>query len=105
MFHEAWKLTIITEKTLEDKLSQLLLEQGCKGFTLFNVAGRGLHHFHAPVERGFFPEEFTEIQFEAILRDRARAQEIAEKVVKDFLDVYAGIVFLERVEVVRSERF
>ncbi len=105
MFHEAWKITIITERTLEQKVSRLLMDMGCKGFTLFDVGGRGLHHFHAPVERGIAPEEFTEIQFEAILQNRERAESIARKIVQEFFDYYAGIVFLERVEVVRAERF
>lgn len=105
MFHEAWKLCIVTERIVEEPLSELLLQRGCKGYTVFNVGGRGLHHFHAPVERNLAPEEFSEIQFEIILADRSKAEAIAQEVVQNFLQDYAGIVFLERVEVVRIERF
>lgn len=105
MLNEAWKITIITERILEHRLNTLLLESGCKGFTLFGVGGRGLHHFHAPEERGAGPEEFSEIQYEAVVRDRAVVESIARKIVVTFFDDFADIVFLERVEVVRVERF
>lgn len=105
MFTEAWKLTIITEKLIEEKVARLLLSEGCKGFTVFNVGGRGLHHFHAPVERGIAPEEFSEIQIEVVVLQRSRAEAVAQKILTQFLDLYAGIVFLEKVEVLRPERF
>jgi nitrogen regulatory protein PII len=105
MFAEAWKLTIITERVLEQSISKFLLDQGCKGYTLFSVGGKGLHHFHAPVERGVVPEEFSEIQFEVIVKDRTIIDKIASALVKDCFPHYAGIVFIEKVEVIRVERF
>jgi nitrogen regulatory protein PII len=105
MFHKAIKLVIIAEKLISEDICRLIEEEGGKGYTLVPVGGRGLHHFHSTESRATVVDDFTEIRMEVILRERASAEVLGERVMKEYLKDYPGIVFMEEVEILRPERF
>ncbi|MEO0629131.1 MAG: hypothetical protein AAFY46_00195 [Planctomycetota bacterium] len=105
MFSKASRLTIITEHFLTASVCSIIEECGGKGYTLVSVGGKGLHHMHQMQDRATVVEGFDNIKIEAITADRATAEQIAERVMNECLGDYPGIMFLDTVEVCRSDRF
>ena len=105
MFTPAAKLTVITEHFLSDKICRIAEACGAKGYTLVAVGGKGLHHRHPMPERATVVEGFDNVKIEVITGTRERAEQIAARVMKECFREYPGIMFLDTVEICRSERF
>jgi len=105
MFTPATRLTIITEHFLSDKICRVIETCGGKGYTLVSVGGKGTHHLHTMGDRATVVEGFDNIKVETITADRATAERIAARILEEFLADYPGIMYLDTVEVCRSDRF
>ncbi len=105
MFHEAIKLNIITEHFLARRVCRIIESSGGKGYTLTEVGGKGLHHFHPTSDSAAVIGEFAELKIELICMDRAMAEGIAERILKEIFNEHPGVMYLETVGVVRTERF
>ncbi|MEM7682888.1 MAG: P-II family nitrogen regulator [Planctomycetota bacterium] len=105
MFHPAAKLTIITEHFLSAQVCAILEAGGAKGYTLVSVGGKGLHHLHSMSDQATVVEGFDNVKIEVVLADRATAERIAKRVLDECFADNPGIMFLDAVEVCRSERF
>ncbi|MEL6795404.1 MAG: P-II family nitrogen regulator [Planctomycetota bacterium] len=105
MFHPAAKLTIITEHFLCAAVCRIIEEGGGTGYTLVSVGGKGSHHLHPMADKATVVEGFDNVKIEVVVTDREKAERIAERVLKECLADNPGIMFLDPVEVCRSERF
>lgn len=100
----AVKLTIVCERLLKPAVERLLAEAGLTGWSIFPGGGRGAHGLHR-AEAAQLVREFAIVKFEAVLRDRATAERLAETLTRDYLAEQPGIVWLEPVEVLRGAKF
>lgn len=105
MFTPAAKLTIITEHFLSDSVCAIVDDCGAKGYTLVSVGGKGLHHRHPMADKATVVEGFDNVMIEVITGTRERAEKIAARVLKECFADYPGIMYLDTVEICRSERF
>ncbi len=105
MFHTAVKVIIVTEKFLQERVCSLIESGGGKGYTLVSAGGKGLHHLHSTDDKASVIEGFGNIKIEVIVRDRSKAEAIAETVMQNVFREYPGIIYLENVEIWREERF
>ena len=105
MPHPAAKLTIIAEHFLAEKVCEMIKTCGGKGYTLTPVGGKGMHHLHATFDKATVIEGFDHLQIEVITADRADAERIAERVLAECFADYSGVMYIEKVEVYRHERF
>lgn len=105
MFHKATKLIVITENFIRREVCDIIDACGGTGYTLVPAGGRGLHRFHATADQASVIDAFTNIKIEVICRDRARAEQIAQRILAECFKDYPGIMYLESVEVMRPEHF
>jgi nitrogen regulatory protein PII len=105
MFHQAIKVTIVTEKFVEEKILRILESHGAKGYTMLAAGGRGEHHIHAIDSRASVIDDFANIRIEAVVSARETAESIARAVMEEVFDRYPGILYLNTVEVWRQARF
>lgn len=105
MFNIATKLTVIAEHFLSEDICHIIEAGGGKGYTLIPVGGKGLHHLHPMLDQATVIEGFDNLKIELITSSRDKAEAIAKRIMEECLDNQPGIVYLEKVEVFRSERF
>ncbi|MFK7790194.1 MAG: hypothetical protein AB8C95_11975 [Phycisphaeraceae bacterium] len=105
MFNTATKLTVIAEHFLSKDICEIIEAGGGKGYTLIPVGGKGLHHLHPMLDQATVIEGFDNLKIELITSDRTKAEQIAERIMDECLRNQPGIMYLEKVEVSRSERF
>jgi hypothetical protein len=105
MFHRATKLIVITENIIRREVCDIIEQCGGTGYTLVPSGGKGLHGFHATADEASLIDEFTNVKIEVVCRDRARAEAMAERIMKTCFDEYPGIIYLENVEIIRPEHF
>lgn len=98
------KLTIVVERLLQPVVERLLSEAGVSGWSVFPGGGRGAHGLHR-ADAAQIVREFGIVKLEAVLRDRATAERLAETLTREYLDQQPGIVWLETVEVLRGTKF
>ncbi len=104
MTQPAIKLTIIVERLLKPAVERLLSDAGVTGWSVFPGGGRGTHGVHR-TEAAQLVREFAIVKIEAVLRERATAERLAETLTQEYLAQQPGIVWLEPVEVLRSAKF
>jgi nitrogen regulatory protein PII len=105
VLHPATKLTIIAEHFLLEKISKLIESCGGKGYTISPVGGKGLQYLRATFDKATVVEGFDNLQIEVITTDRVNAERIAERVLVECFTDYSGVIYIEKVEVYRRERF
>jgi nitrogen regulatory protein PII len=105
MFHPATKFSVITEHFLIEKVCHIIEECGGRGYTLVPVGGKGLHHLHHTLDQATAIEGFDNLKVEVVTSSREKAERIAQRVMLECLTENPGIMFLETIEVFRSERF
>lgn len=100
----AIKLVIVVERLLKPAVERLLTQAGVSGWSVFPGGGHGAHGDHR--ESGpQIVSEFAIVKIEAVLRDRATAETLAETLTRDHLADQPGIVWLAPVEVLRASKF
>ena len=104
MTHTATKVSIITEKLIETGVEKICLDEGATGYTVFDGSGMGSHGLRSR-DRPAVVSAFALIKIEVIVADASVAERIAEKVASTYFKDYSGIVYLDRVEVLRREKF
>ena len=101
MFTKIKKLTIITEATILDNVLELARELGATSYTLDRVAGKG--------ESGVkFGDDISGMLNNVridIITDEETVIKIAAEVEKQHFQHYAGIVYIQDVDVLRIEKF
>lgn len=102
MTYHAKKVSIVTERLNEREIERIVEETGAKGYTVFEGSGKGSHGVKS---RRQLVNAFRLVKIEVIVPDLAMAEEIAEKVADTYFGDYAGIVYIDDVEVLRAEKF
>jgi len=97
--HPMKRVTVICEALAREPVLQLLKDVGGHGWTLWEVEGAGSWGMRT----GDIPE-FTNIQVEIIVRPPV-AQELLDRLQKDFFPRYAMIAWETEIRVLRSEKF
>lgn len=105
MLYPATKLVVVTEHFLCAKVCTIIEACGGKGYTLVPAGGKGLHHLHPTLDQATVIEGFDNLKIEVVTRDPAKAEAIAEQVVKECFADFPGVVYLEDVRVCREDRF
>jgi nitrogen regulatory protein PII len=104
MTQPATKVVIVTEEVILKGIIKIIEEIGVRGYTVLSARGKGSHN----VRSGGQPSvtaAFTNVKIEAIVSDRARAEQIADAIAAKYFDNYAGIAYLSQIEVLRGEKF
>lgn len=91
-------VTIVGESVLEDRLIREITNLGAKGCTVSDVRGEG--------SRGARKSEFGggNVKIETIVRPDV-ADAIMKMLEADFFPYYALIAYIERVQVLRGEKY
>lgn len=104
MTQSATKVVIVTEEVILKGVIKIIEEIGVRGYTVLPARGKGSHN----VRSGGQPSvtaAFTNIKIEAIVSDRAKAEQIADAVASKYFANYSGIAYLSQIEVLRGEKF
>ncbi len=102
MTYRAKKVSIVTEKLNEREIERIVESAGATGYTVFEGSGKGSHGVKS---RRQLVNAFRLVKIEVIVRDRETAEAIAEQVADTYFGDYAGIVYIDDVEVLRREKF
>ena len=103
--HPAEKVVIITEKVIAKNVCEIIDNCGATGYTTMRAGGKGSHNVHKSPDYASVVEDLTTIKIEIIAHDRAMAEKIMTTVTEKFFNNYSGITYLEKVEVLRAEKF
>lgn len=99
--HQAFKITIVAEKLIQDQIVAIMEEAGATGYSVFDGDGRGAHPAHRPS----IVTEFAIVKIESIVATRETAEAIAETVSARFFETYPCIAYLDSIEVLRGDKF
>ncbi|MBS3900497.1 MAG: hypothetical protein KGZ54_00550 [Dethiobacter sp.] len=99
-FHKAKKVVIVTESYILDEMIQALQKLGVSAYTIMGATGKG--------ERGLrlgngVSSLYKNVKIEVVTSAEI-AEKIVDKVMDDFFINYAGIIYLEDVEVVQAKK-
>ncbi|MBS3943508.1 MAG: DUF190 domain-containing protein [Dethiobacter sp.] len=99
------KVVVITESVIEEKILRIINEHGAKGYTVYrNVSGKGARGIRSG--SGGLSSLGENVKIETLVASEEKAKAIMEKIIFKYLaDKYAGIVYLEDVQVKRIEKF
>ena len=92
-------VTIVTVKTIEDKLIQSLKEWGIKGYTVTDAHGEG----HRGVRSAVW-DQVANIRIE-VVTDEKTSELLCEKLKAEYYEFYAMILFVSDVLTLRSDKF
>jgi len=99
-FYKAKKVVIVTESYISDDIIQALQKLGVSGYTMMGATGKG--------ERGLrlgngVSSLYKNVKIEVITSAEI-AEKVVEKVIEHYFIHYAGIIYLEDVEVVQAKK-
>ncbi len=104
MLHAARKLVIITESSIQARVTAMIEAAGAGGWTAVRAGGKGDRGVRSGPEPGV-AEAFGNVKVEVILADPALAERLAGEIAEAFFEDYAGIVYLEDVQILRPHKF
>jgi nitrogen regulatory protein PII len=102
--HKATKVVVITEKLIQNKVTDLIEAAGARGYTVTPAGGKGSRGIRS-TNRANVVDEFGNVKIEVIVGDRDAANRIADEVAERFFENYSGITYLEEVEILRPYKF
>jgi len=102
--HQAYKVVIITERIILEKVARLIEAAGARGYTVTPAGGKGSRGVRS-TNRANVVDEFRNIKIEVITGSKDAANRIADEVAERFFDNYSGITYLEGVEILRPHKF
>lgn len=105
MFHPAKKLIIVTEHFISEKVCEIIETEYGKGYTMVPAGGKGLHHLRSTSDRATVIEGFDNLKIEVVIQDQKIAEKIAQQVLTECFEDFSGIMYLEDVQIVRTDRF
>ncbi len=91
-------VTIIALDVLQGKIIKDIKECGCKGYTIAEVEGEGIHSKH------FTDWEGRNIRIETLVKEEV-ALKIMEVLSEKYFDKFSIVAFVSTVEVLRKEKF
>ncbi|ESQ08668.1 MAG TPA: hypothetical protein DDY14_01790 [Chromatiaceae bacterium] len=101
MSKTAVKLVIVTEKIIMKEVSKIIEKEGASGYTLTSAGGKGSRNMRSSGGPGVI-DHFANIKFEVITADKDTAERIADMVAAKYFNHYAGISYLDGVEVLHA---
>ena len=104
MTQQANKLVIVTEKVLLKKIANIINEAGASGYTVVDAGGKGSRNVRSPGQPTV-SDNFSNIKFEVLTRNRDIALKISDEVATQFFDDYSGIAYLCDAEVLHAHKF
>jgi nitrogen regulatory protein PII len=103
--HAAMKIVIITERSILDRVAGVLEAQGATGYTYTAAGGKGSRGMRRMGGGSQVSSLMENVKIEAIVPDRHIAEAITEEVAARFFEHYAGITYVEPVEILRPGKF
>ena len=91
-------VTIVAETVLEDRLVRDLAAAGARGYTVSTVRGRGSRGVRASDWEG------GNVRIEVIVSDQV-SDAVLDLLAERYFPHYAVVAWVERVEVVRGEKY
>ena len=104
MTFKATKIVIITEKVILDGVARIIEESGATGYTITAAGGKGSRGMRS-TDRPAVVDAFANVKLEVITTDPDVAEKIVNAVTDTYFTNYAGITYLEPVEVLRPHKF
>lgn len=104
MTYRAVRVSIVTEKLNEREIERIVEQAGATGYSVFEGSGKGSHGVKTR-DRPSIVNAFSLVKIEVIVPDHETAEAIAETVAERYFQDYAGIVYIDDVEVLRREKF
>ena len=104
MTQPASKLVIVTEKLLMKKIAKIIDAAGATGYTVVEAGGKGSRNERS-ASRPTIYDNYSNIKFEVLTRDRDMALRISDEVAARFFDDYSGIAYLCSAEVLHAYKF
>lgn len=101
--HEAYKIVIITEKFITEKVAKLIEECGASGYTITSAGGKGDRGVRT--DRSGPSDAFVNVKFEIITTSRDKADKIMTSVAEKYFTNFSGITYMKSVEILRPEKF
>jgi len=104
MVHTATRVTVIVERLLESRITDIINNAGASGYTILDGSGKGQHGTH--MSKGArVVNSFSILKIEFVVLDRDIALSVASEIEKTCFDNFSGIVYLSSVEILRKDRF
>ena len=100
----ATKITIVSERVILEKITAIIEAAGATGYTVIEGGGKGSHGLRT-TERPAVVKALAIVKIEVVVADRETAETIADAVNEQYFKNYSGIVYLERVEILRQHKF
>ena len=104
MVYQATRVTIIAERLLEQRITDIINKAGASGYTILDGSGKGQHGRHMTKGAAVI-NSFSILKIEFVILDRDIALSVADEVEQTCFNNYSGIVYLSNVEIIRKERF
>ncbi len=104
MVHTATRVTIIAERLLEARITDIINKAGASGYTILDGSGKGQHGRHLSSGPAVI-NSFSILKIEFVVLDHKTALDVAHDIEKTCFDNYSGIVYLSKVEILRKDRF
>jgi len=103
--YPAIKVVIITEKMILKSLCDIIEREGATGYTIMAAGGKGSHGTRNLSDRAAVIDDFSDVRVEVIMQNKTRAETLMTNVANTFFKDYAGITYLDTVEVLRLNKF
>ncbi|MDJ1008967.1 MAG: hypothetical protein QNJ13_14210 [Paracoccaceae bacterium] len=102
--HSATKLVIITERSILDGVTALIVEGGATGYTHVDAGGQGSRGKRSSNRPGI-GGVMGNVKIEAVVADHDQAEAIVSRVAERYFEHYSGIAYVEPVEILRPHKF
>ncbi|MBS3976900.1 MAG: DUF190 domain-containing protein [Syntrophomonadaceae bacterium] len=101
----AKKLVVITEAAIETDVLRIIDKQGARGYTIYRgIAGKGSRGIRSG--SGGMSTFGENVRIETVVATEEKAKAIMELIINNYLaNKYAGLVYLEDVQVARIAKF
>ncbi|MCR9142692.1 MAG: hypothetical protein NXI24_10610 [bacterium] len=103
MDQKAKKIVIITEKVIEEGVTEIIEACGATGYTITPAEGKGSRGVRS--NSHVSSDATANVKIEVIVADTQRADEIAGKVAEKYFQNYSGITYALDVEILRPQKF
>ena len=103
--HTATKVVIITERSILDGVAAIIEARGGTGYTFVEAGGKGSRGRRGSGRAQVAGGISQNVKIEAIVANHDVAEAITDDVVAKYFTNYAGVAYVETVEILRPEKF
>ena len=103
--YSAIKVVIITEKMIVKGVCDLIEKSGATGYTIMAAGGKGSHGVREMSDRAAVVDDFSDVRIEVIMHNKDKAETMMRNIAAAYFEDYAGITYLDVVEVLRPKKF